>query len=473
MIKKKERKRNSRASHNPAILNGGVETQTASLKKITNPFPYHVYDIMRDYSLLFPDFSQAVANLQFTANCHPRIDVEFLESTKSDKQRRQILIDIGKIVSSFWRRVYRSSVNGFVIDSLGQIARNGALSAEIVLDKDVTRVNELVHVPVRDIEFFYNKDQSLYPAQVVRSANVQKAAKSLLGSTYINLDIPTYFYMPLETIEGSPYGIPPFLSAVEKLVTQQNIMDNLSVITKKLGLLGFLKVLVEAPQREPSEDASSYRSRVKTYLDESAKTMNANFSRGVVVGLKDQMDIEYQGVAGDARGVSQIVQIIEEQIASAFKQDPALFGRTYSTTETYAGVVYDKFINTLQHYTTILSNFLREALIIELELNGIKVADIRPTFAPPKSLTSEIDAKAESIKTATILTRRDAGIIDQNQAAKEMGYDHPASPEPLDFEAPKERNRVDNDSASKKTKNSVVYSFSWQSGGYECADEHD
>lgn len=447
MKKQKNKRISSDALASQSSLVGPIDGE------IINPFK-DIYNIIESYSLLFPDFAQAVANLQFTANCQPRVDIEFLPQTKGDKQKQDIVVRTGYIVSDFWARVYSSGVNGFVIDTIGQIARKGALSVEAVLDKRVSRVNELVHVPVRDIKFRTRKDGSHYPCQIVRTALAFEARKPGMVSE-INLDIPTYFYMPIETLEGSPYGVPPFISVLSRLGTQNNIMENLDNISKKLGIMGFLQVLIDAPEKREGEEDQSYIQRVQTYLKDTAEKFTANFSRGVAVGLRDQMDVEYKAVSSEASGVAQIMQIVEEQIASGFKQDPAMFGRTYSTTETYAGVVYDKFINTLQHYTALVSSLLREVLMMELQFNGIRVASVRPVFPPPKSLTAEIDAKAESIKTTTVLSKRDSGIIDQAQAAKELGYDHPASPEPLYMgETAKERNRVDNDSAHKKERGS-------------------
>jgi len=420
-MEKKDRKRDKRVSYDPNSQLGLAPSSDKLFVKM--PFDEQIFELITNYSVLFPDFAQAVGNLQFTPNARPRVDLIFSKST-SDAEKEKTSALMGKLVSSFWTRVYPSGVSGFVVDSVGQIARHGASSIEWVLDKNYSRVNKAVFVPVAGIRFKTKKDGSFYPVQKISGGMLATVATS--PNAGINLDIPTYVYTPLETIEGNPHGIPPFISVLEKLGIQANIMEHLGAITKKLGLLGFLKLLMERPEQKPGESEEMYTRRLQDTIDTWAAKLTKNLNKGMVVGYQDMMEMDHQAIAGDARGVTQIMQVVEEQVISGFKSDPAMFGRTYSTTETYAGVVYDKFINMLDHYLEIIGSTMETGLKLEMQFQGIAVDDIKVIFDPPKSLTALADAQTEQARTDTVLKKRNSGIIDQTQAAREMKYDRSA-----------------------------------------------
>lgn len=430
---------------------------------VANPVGESHYQMLRDYSIIFPDFAQNIGNLQNTIPLNPRIDIDFMDST-SDSKKQKLANRIAALFRDFWERVYPSGQSGFTTDVVGQIARYGAGSVEWVLERKRGRVEYVVLVPVEDIHFKRKPDGKFIPYQKVRNHTLLGASSFSHG--YIALDVPTYTYVPIETLESCPYGIPPFLSALVKLDLQRDIMNHLGDITKKIGLMGFLSILARAPMKRSSESDTDYTNRCQDYVNSSAKSLTANMSKGVVVGLKDSMELEYHNVSGDSTSTASIVQIVEEQIASAFKSDPAMFGRSYSTTETYAGVVYDKFINMLDHYTAIVSKIMRVGLMMELRFEGLLVDDIRVIFNKPKSLTAKIDADAENVRLDTILRKRDAGIIDQTQAAKELGYDKPASPTPLDIGEKTENREQVQRQRTDYEKTTMSFSFDEERGLY-------
>ena len=456
-IQKKPKPRDKRISTDK-LLPATPSSALMPSSYILPPFDMKMLEFLENYSLTFSDFSQAVANLQFTPTLLPRIDIEFYPNT-SDKQKEVLAMQVGEVFDDFWERIYPSSGAGLGLDVIGQIARGGAASVEWVLNKEENKVNRAVLVPIDDIRFKSRTDGSYYPIQWIPMKELGKPGNSKAKETpgELSLDYPTYKYVPLETVGGSPYGMPPFISILKKLQTQDNIMENIDDITKKLGLLGFVSVMADAPPKTPGESESAYSTRLQTNADDWAKRFNDNMSKGMVFGYRDLMEMNYNAVAGDARGVQQVVQVLEEQIISGFKQDPAMFGRTYSTTETYAGVVYDKFINMLEHYMTIVSTVMKTGIMMQLRFSAIRVKNLGIVYEPPKSLTAKVDAEAERIRCETTILKRDNGIIDQVQAAREMGYDRPAAAGPI---VPDESSDSSGNDSAKTTSNNVSFEFS-------------
>ncbi|MBN8220704.1 MAG: hypothetical protein J0L53_07250, partial [Spirochaetes bacterium] len=133
--------------------------------------------------------------------------------------------------------------------------------------------------------------------------------------------------------------------------------------------------------------------------------------------------IDHRSITGDARGAADLFQVGEEQLASGIDMDPALLGRSYSTTETYAGVVYQAFLSKLAGRTRIVKRFLERVYFLHLVLAGYRVKKVRVTFNPARSLNPQSDAQAENFRLLNIKMKEDAGWIDADQAAKEAGYE--------------------------------------------------
>lgn len=411
------------------------------------------YKILRDYSIIYPDFSQAVGNLIFSVLSMPDIVITFPESVSSDDKKKKLTAEITRVAEQLWERCYPSGVTGFTLDSIRQIAVFGALSVEAVVDRRGRSIQRFTHVPVESIRFGLRKDKSHVPLQKKQTT----IAKSKDVSAYIKLDIPNYFYIPASTEEGLPYGIPPFLNTIPNLEYQKIIFTHLKSYAKKLGLMGFLNILINPPEALPHESPDAYTERVRQYVKKVADDQVEEFSRGVAVTVNGNAQYEFHQVSANGSNVEKVVQLNEEQIASGFNQDPALFGRTYSTTETYAGVVYDKFLSMLQSYTNIISIALRKILLMELEFNGIIVENIKINYKKPKSLTAKVDADAELTKTTTVMLKRDNNIIGQNEAARELGYDYADDEKPEVVNAVQPQNSSGgNRSGSRTSENNPV-----------------
>ena len=101
---------------------------------------------------------------------------------------------------------------------------------------------------------------------------------------------------------------------------------------------------------------------------------------------------------------------------------PAFFGRTDSTTETYANVVYNFMLAQAHNVQRLPKRSLERTYRLETRLAGLEVNGISAVFNKTFSRDPLKDAQAEQLRTATAILKATSGIISPDQAAQELGY---------------------------------------------------
>lgn len=406
-------------------------------------------------SIANPDVSQMVNNVVQLGNTG-----HFVEVIGKSKRQVKLAIDRIKEQSSALYNI-SAGVDGLVNDLLGQMARTGALSAEIVLRNDKKGVQEVVIVPVHTIRWLRDtKTSEVFPAQYLGS--IKNRETKDLTRDYIELSPQTYAFYRMDSIEGSMYPIPPVMAALGNLKIQMSMMKNISAITRKVGLVGFISILLKAPQMDAGETKSAYATRVQTYINEAANKLTANYNDGLFVGLQNQHEVTHTSLTADLRGLQDVVQINEEQIFSGLKSDPAMHGRTYSTTETYAGVVFDKLLAQLDTYKRLVKRFLEKVYKLDLMLCGINVNNVKVSFKAAKPLNDLLEQNARAARFTNLLNELKLGVISWEEFVRGLGRDEPFKSTP-NFEAfnpvkekaePKEDTEDDDEEDPKKKKDS-------------------
>ena len=260
-------------------------------------------------------------------------------------------------------------------------------------------------------------------------------------------------YSPVQTQEGSPYAIPPYLPALYSIFIQKDSLENIKNIIKKFGLLGFLSASKKAPFRpfgKPGKSEAEYEEEEDRKLRKFAKSFIEDFSKGVAVSY-DNVSYDYKSFGADtARGAKDIFQEVEQQVASGLDIDPALLGRTYSTTETYAGVVYSAFLSQLSNYRRIIKRFLEKGYKMHLTLQGFDVSSLKVSFNETEGLKPKEQKEAEEVKVRTVLAKYDARIIDADTAARELGYEKATGQPQPNFQPPTKKMALQGELPKKK-----------------------
>jgi hypothetical protein len=393
-----------------SLLNG--------LGSVSPIIDFQMLACLKQLWLFNPDLSQYVSNLVNLGNTGHQVTVDAANSSRAEATINRINESASRIYTN------GAGVDGLINAYISQIAWSGALSSEDVVNFAARRVEQVVLVPVEQIRFQLIDDK-YRPFQ--QSGFGLGLSINALGR--IPLNEFTYHYYALQTVENSPYAKPPATAAVDDLTgPQTDAKANIKYIVKKLGLLGLVSVAVAPPRQKPNEDETQFNSRAQAYLARVRKALDGSFMRGLLVHFLGQQ-VNHSNVASDARGSSEIFRVIEEQVMSGLAMQPAFFGRTDSTTETYAGVVYNLLTAQVGNIQRLPKRRQEATYRLDLRLAGIEVDGVSLSFNRPHVLKPLEDAQAEQIRVQTALIKARAGIISPDQAAQEMGYDSAFDPE--------------------------------------------
>lgn len=385
-------------------LFGGIG-RVASFYNIKSPkFPLEYLKILEILSIWNPDLSQALNIIVNLGNTGHEIKV-------AGSKAEAVINRINPLAAS----VYKTSggMDGLVNHFLRQIPMMGALSGEwVVADRISDGISDVVVVPVRTIRFKHD-DGIWLPHQYTGGG---------IGSAYVALNPVTYSYSPIQTMDDSPYGIPGFYAALKNIEVQLDAVGGLSHIIKKMGLLGFLDVSLKIPERKGGEGDEAFRKRLAGRLNDYAKAFTSNFSKGVAVHYEDQV-LKHNNLGSTAAaGAKTVFNLNEEQIFSALDIPPSMAGRSYSTTETYAAQDYERFVARLSSYRRIIKRFMEKGYNLDLLLSGIN-GSVSVEFKENSGFKEGEKAEAESKKIANVISKRDAGFISDDEAARELGYE--------------------------------------------------
>lgn len=396
-------------------LGNSMAALVAGYGSISPVISFEMLATLKCLWLFNPDFSQYVANIVNLGNPGHSLSVEATTDAIAERAVERLNESASRIY------LHGSGVDGLLDAYLTSVAWSGAISSEDVVNIVAGRVEKVVLVPVEQIRFKYDKVSDRYEAYQKTSNIFRRDTTGTLG--LIKLNTETYRYFALSTVENSPYAKPPATAAVEPIVeAQKPLMENLRFIAQKFGLLGLVTAGVTPPRKSPMQSDGEYKIAAEQYLAKVVKTLESGFTKGLVASYKD-IELKHTNVAEGATGLYDANRISEEQIMSGLGQPPAFFGRTDSTTETYADVVYHLLEAQMQKVQRIAKRRQERTYRLDLRLGGIEVDAVSLQFNKAHSRNAKAEAETNEIKFRDVLARVKAGAITPDEGAQELGYD--------------------------------------------------
>ncbi len=378
---------------------------------ISPVIPTDYLEFLIKVAIINPDMSHAVKNWIAMANNGHNLIID----AASDRVVEMAQERLNKQASALYRR--SGGIDGLINHYLYQIAVTGAISSEDEIREDRKGVKRVVIVPVRKIRFKL-EDGGYIPYQ-------KTAAGDLL-----ELNPATYHYYAYQVIENSPYAKPPMVAAIEPVLRQHDIHDNLDFVFKKFGVLGLTALSLKKPPRVANETDQEYNKKVYNYAQQINDALRKNFFKGLMVKYDDQT-LEHFNVTGEARGAKDLMVMNDEQVASGIGVDSSIIGRSYHTTETCANVMYMFMVRDANNYRRLAKRRIERTYNLDLLLAGIPVDDVTISFNDNPARDPQSEAQAEQIKNNDIIKKVQTGMIDPDTGAQEAGYDEWFAPELL------------------------------------------
>jgi len=294
-----------------------------------------------------------------------------------------------------------------LVDSLfSQIILYGCISAEVVVSERLEAVERISRVHPVNVYFLYDEESdSFKPYQVVADKTIQ-------------LNPNTYLYIPLLTIDGSPYAIPPMLSALSLVDATDNLIQELKNLANKIGLLGFLDISFPELPRSPAETEVEYQKRAREFLQNTAQDIAENINKGILLHFEGTQ-VEFKDIATNTSGLKEVMSITEKWLIEGAKGQPALLGFSEGLTETWATVSLHIFISQLKNYQRLVERFLEYVYKLHLTLAGYSFDDVNVSFAEPPNFKAKEEEEVKKLRAEWVVQLLQAGVIDI-QTAKQL-----------------------------------------------------
>ncbi|MBE7413366.1 MAG: hypothetical protein HS129_15115 [Leptospiraceae bacterium] len=382
--------------------------------KVYPDYPVEMLDTIEKLVLITPDLSQALKRVISIGNTGLTWDFSGVD----DKAKVNLQNEIDS-----WFDLHPGILNRLI----RQTAITGALSAEAVPNLDLSEVEEIRLIPVKNVVF--EKQPIDSKTNIVDRFKFVPMQKTKNG-TYATLNPEIYSYEAIENSEESPYGIPPFISALKWVLSQHKTGENVDKHINKWGLLGFIVALFKKPAPKPGTPNADIEKENRKFLKEAKEGFEKNSGSGFMAAF-DGTKIEHHSVASDkSGGFSDIARYQEEQIASGIDTDLFILGRSYSVTESYAKIAGRLFQLKAQNIRHPAKRFLEKALTLHLRLKGYKFGQVKGVWKSNLSLDPLAEAQADesrnrsdSLKIDNVLKKIASGIIDPDTGAQELGYE--------------------------------------------------
>ena len=226
--------------------------------------------VIRKLSWINPDVGIAINDMvQLTNTGHrikfdPGVKPDIREKMRKHLENKQLEWGDGV-----------SGMNGMVNKMISQIWIAGALANEWVVNNDKTGINHLALVNPETIRYHWNKRNARFEPYQKQNSNTG----DILGEKYVKLNTNTFKYFGLNGDTDIPYGIPPFLTALNSLTTQGEMDKNIRFIMRQIGLLGFVEFLIEKPGQQEGKMIVNIGTRLINLLNQSKDNTLAGIKR--------------------------------------------------------------------------------------------------------------------------------------------------------------------------------------------------
>lgn len=417
--------------HQPPAAGGNILSFMGNTTRVVNrPFIAQIIPLIRKLMMINPDVGQAIHNIIALGNtghkvCFDRgVDPDMVDQMRNHLDNKKLIWSAGC-----------AGMDGLINKMFAQLLVAGAVSTEWVPNKQLNGIETCILVNPEDIVFVLEEGNIKYtPYQRIETSSGWITPVNALNATnggLNKLNPYTYRYYGLNGDTEVPYGFPPYLSALDRVRTQANMQTNIDYIVDTMGLVGFLEVLVGVPDQEDGESKEDYNIRLDNVLIRARDRISEGMKSGVVTGFKDEHEIKFNSINRSLKEAIELFQNNELMLASGIKMDAALLGRGYSTTETQITVVFMKMLSELRNIQNVIKHNLQYGYALELTLAGfnfkyLKVQFNRSTLQDDYKYQQAEDLKVQNVKNKMIM-----GIIDQETAADELGYENPAFAEPM------------------------------------------
>lgn len=397
------------------------ESLISSLKGITamvDPsFRVEVIPLIRDLYKVNPDMGIALQDMFKLTNTGHTVTFPNNTDDEADKMRKHLAEKTKK-----WSR-YTAGIDGLVNKMIVQCLVGGAISVEGVPDEKLEGLDTILFLRPENIVFKRENNGVYSPYQRNKNYFVKH-------QDYIKLNPETYVYAAMYNDTDEPYGIPPFMAALDSLKGQHDMRVNFKHIMEVCGMVGFLEAKMAKPDQSGSESLSQYEKRLERNLKDLKRNLRDGMKDGIVTGYIDDHEFKLNSTTKELGNIKEPWNMNQQSVANGLGVNGNLIGVSSTTGEGATGIMLSKLISQLKNLQMLVTYVLDFLYSLELRLAGFNNKGIKIQWGT-STISDEVKVQQGlqyKIQNLDLLYK--AGIISQDQYAWAMGYDSADEDEP-------------------------------------------
>ncbi|WP_207707288.1 minor capsid protein [Crassaminicella thermophila] len=314
----------------------------------------------------------------------------------------------------------QKGIKSFIQSYLDQLIECGNSSGEIVLNNARNDIYALKSVDIRTIKL--KKVENSLETLICQ---VQQGHMEPVELPYQDLIL----FTPLNPEGDNPYGVSLFRSMPFMTGILLKIFNSIGLNWERFGNLKYS--VTYKPKNDSDLDENDIKVRLELIKDAFRKAMDAN-KRGKAADFYGVGDIEIKVIGADNQILDSSVPVkqVLEQLVAKTGLPPFLLGLSWSTTERMSQQQADFLTSELESYRDVITPVIRYIIDMWQTVTGRNIHyeivwdDINLQDAVELAKAEMYKQQAEGKKIDNVIKKRDENIIDQETAAKELGYDN-------------------------------------------------
>jgi hypothetical protein len=245
--------------------------------------------------------------------------------------------------------------------------------------------------------------------------------RDLFTGQEVFLDIPTFFWQVLDPDTGTPFENPPFLPAVQAILFNMSVMQDLQRIVKRVAYPRISIKIIEATLRKFAPPAAQADPKQMTIWLNQQKQSIGNSLRDIkpedaavffdsielgVLESKSNASVDYK----------PLIQVIDQRVVSGLKTLPTILGRQFGSGQTVSGVEALLYAKSVACAQQVVETLLARALTFCMRLEG-KAAFVQVKYGEVSLRPSDELESFKALKQARILKNLSLGFISDEDAS--------------------------------------------------------
>lgn len=329
-----------------------------------------------------PEASHAIANYLRVFDSGMDVDVLFADGSPNKRGDAALQDMLNRLKTRpLDRYVHPRGIKHLSLKLALDGILKGAISCEAVFNRNY-ELEEIAYVDPWTVHFKW-EDNRIKPYQKLAGA----------GGGDVDLDIPTFFYFPIDPLGDEVYGRSQLISAIRPIAFKTRVMQDLQRVIHNQGfpridIKLMEEILIKNAPVEIKRDAKKLTDYLNSHMT-AIKEDYRNLKPDDHMVHYDSVELSYLEASGSgARSMfspKELIDVIDGQVINGLKSMATLLSKRFGgSTEGYTSVEATVFIKLIQGFQSIVQEVYDQVLTLGIKIeHGLLTSRVKSEFREP------------------------------------------------------------------------------------------